>query len=592
MRTAIASTFAACLLSLTLTGQEDQAGFFGLERIWDIHLELEKADWTAMFPEEGVERRSMLRMFPSFPYKSGRVTIGDHKLEKVGVRFKGNSTFATTAGTLKRSFKLDFNREVPEQEFLGLTKLNLQCNALDGTQIKEAVSYQLYRDSGVPAGRTCFARVYLTIPGTLERAYLGLYTVVEQVDGRFARRTVGEGLILKPEGESLPYRGDTWNEEYERLYVPKSEVTPAEGATVIKLAQLYTRPDAEFLDGLEALMDVEQFLRYTAVTTILANTDSPLAIPHNYYLIVPSKTSRVTWIPWDLNLSLGGFSSMMGGGGAELSVMKPSRVKVFTRVLETPKYQARYKAIVQELIDGPCSAESMTAVIRRTAKVATSALEQEESRSEAVTDAGEELGGRRSRFGGMRGFGRRRDDVASLETFARNREKSVKDQLAGKSEGRSGGGLFGFGGGNRSRSGFGRSSVKGFQIRDALSGSGAFEPAKESFTEAEVKERIAPAFGAVDTDESGALSREELTASLRRQLQASRGSARVGRFDLAATRAKRAVSDLDTNDDQAVSPTEWEAGILRLLPEWDKNDDQRWDRQELNLAKPKDPGGF
>ena len=126
MRTAIASILAAGLLSLTLTGQEDQAGFFGLERIWDVHLELEEADWTAMFPEEGVERRSMLRMFPSFPYKSGRVTIGDHKLEKVGVRFKGNSTFATTAGTLKRSFKLDFNREVPEQEFLGLTKLNLQ----------------------------------------------------------------------------------------------------------------------------------------------------------------------------------------------------------------------------------------------------------------------------------------------------------------------------------------------------------------------------------------------------------------------------------------------------------------------------------
>ena len=217
-----AHLFCLAVLASSLCAQTNQDDFFGLDKIWDIHIQVARADWTQMFPKG---KRTATRMFGKFSYRTGNVTIGSHTLKGIGIRMKGNATFAANGGTLKKSLKLDFNRNNPKQRFLGMGKLNLQCNALDGTQIKEAVSYQVYRSCGVVAGRTCFARVFLTITGELKRAYLGLYTVVEQVDQRFAKRTLGGGLILKPDGETLIYLGPKWNDDYANAYHPKSTVT-------------------------------------------------------------------------------------------------------------------------------------------------------------------------------------------------------------------------------------------------------------------------------------------------------------------------------------------------------------------------------
>ncbi len=54
----------------------------------------------------------------------------------------------------------------------------------------------------MPAGRTAFAKVFITVPGCHDKAYAGLYTIVEQVDDRFLQEHFGAkgGLLLKPEG--------------------------------------------------------------------------------------------------------------------------------------------------------------------------------------------------------------------------------------------------------------------------------------------------------------------------------------------------------------------------------------------------------
>lgn len=585
----------ATLLSLALfspaqtprspTSQDD---FFGLDKMWDIHLTVARDVWTQMFPVSG-ERRSLFRMNGTFPYHKGDVQIGSHSFPGIGVRFKGNSTFRSTAGTLKRSFKLDFNRHDPEGNFLGLLKLNLQCNALDGTQIKEGASYSIYHAARVHAPRVCYARVYLTMPGTFEREYLGLYTVVEQVDSVFAKRTVGGGLIMKPEGETLAYRGEKWNEQYDLIYVPKSTVTEEMAKPVIELARLCKEADGDaFADGVEKVLDVESFLRYTAVTTLIVNTDSPLFLGHNYYLVVPKTTKKVICVPWDLNMSLGGLSRMMGGG-VDTSVMKPSRVKIFTKMLAVPRFQKRYREIVTELIDGPCSARSVTGAITRAVETAKSAIAEEAGRNESVTKAGEELGGRATRgFGSFRGFGGR-DDVAALMDFAKRREQSVRDQLAGKSQGRTLGGLFGGGGGNRG--GFGRSAPRGFQVRDVLAGSGVLDPSRQGFSLRDIQATVGSGFESIDANRSGSLDRDELTRVVRLQLKATRGSSKIGRFDLAGSRAKRAMSELDGNDDGAVTPDEWQATLERLLPGWDRDRDGVWTKEELKLAElPRDDG--
>ena len=48
--------------------------------------------------------------------------------------------------------------------------------------MNEVLAYRLYRDAGVPAPRTSYVRVSITVPGLYDRAYTGLYILVENVD--------------------------------------------------------------------------------------------------------------------------------------------------------------------------------------------------------------------------------------------------------------------------------------------------------------------------------------------------------------------------------------------------------------------------
>ena len=439
----------ASLAAQTVT-PPDQGGFFGLDKILDVRIVIDADGWRSMFPRgrppSGVQRTT-------FPYAKARVGIADYPEQEVGLRFKGNSTFWMTGGTLKRSFKIDFDRFHQRQAFLGLKKLSLNNNAMDGTQLRESVSYKAYRDSGVPAARTAFARVFLTITGEVDDEYLGFYTIIEQVDRRFLKRTLGQkGALVKPTWQVMEYYGDTWNADYERGYVPKTKVEPEQMQPLVELAGLirdhrsgWSRArvvteeqereiQARFAVRIERVLDVDAFLHYVAVTTLIGNQDSPFVFPHNYYLVIPDETKKVLWLPWDLNNSLGGLGFLGGRNVHQQSILKPTTQPIIARVLEVPQFRERYEKIVKKLIHGPCGAKQMLVNIELADRTSKEAIAREATRSEVVVRAGRLGGGTGSGRPNRLGFGLGRGP-ADLAKFVRLREKSVLDQLAGRSEG-------------------------------------------------------------------------------------------------------------------------------------------------------------
>src|SRR5262249_1313389 len=142
----------------------------------------------------------------------------------------------------------------------GLKSINLNAVAMDPTKAREALSYAVFRAAGVPAPRTAFAEVTLTVPGKYEREYLGLYTFVEQVDKTFlkARFKSSKGLLLKPERlRGLEYLGDDW-ERYKAQYRPKHEPSKKEARRVIAFAKLVNQADdTQFRKGIGSYLDVE-----------------------------------------------------------------------------------------------------------------------------------------------------------------------------------------------------------------------------------------------------------------------------------------------------------------------------------------------
>ncbi len=411
-------------------------GFFGLDRVWDVHLIISVDQWEAMQPRGVAATPTPPGQRPpgapgrlEFPWVAATLEWQSHRLEGVSVRFKGNSSFRASARDLKRPLKLDFNRFNTGQHFLGLTQLNLSNNAMDPSQAREALAYELFRSAGVPAARTAYLKVHLTVPGQMTRRYVGLYTAVEDVGKPFLKSWFGsaEGLLLKPEGfRGVPFLGDSWD-AYAGRAGAKGKPQAADTQRFIALARLVSQADdATFRQQISEYLDVDRFLRFLAVNGACANMDSLFAMGHNYYLYLDPRTRRFVYIPWDLNEAFGAF--MMTGGPdvqGDLSIRHPHAGSnpLIERILAVPEYDRAYRGHLAALIAGPMSVRAIDENLRRIEAACREAMAREKA-------AG--VGQWPPRFGpGPGGI-----DKPDIREMVARRVASINAQLAGTTEGR------------------------------------------------------------------------------------------------------------------------------------------------------------
>ena len=103
----------------------------------------------------------------------------------------------------------------------------------------------------MPAPRTALTEVTLTVPGRYDKAYLGLYTLVEPVDRVFLsdRFHTNKGVLFKPQGlRGLDFLGDEW-EKYKGPYQPQPEPTPEEAKRLIEFTRLVQRRRRAIQEG-------------------------------------------------------------------------------------------------------------------------------------------------------------------------------------------------------------------------------------------------------------------------------------------------------------------------------------------------------
>ncbi|MBN1063396.1 spore coat protein CotH [Clostridium botulinum] len=118
--------------------------------------------------------------------------------------------------------------------------------------------------------------------------------------------------------------------------------------------------------NLEEVLDVEEVLKYFAVNTFVINLDSYSgAMYHNYYLY--EKDGKCQILPWDLNLSFGGFGARGGNGGNQGNASSASSVINFpidnpvsgdlssmpliSKLLEVDEYKEMYHSYLKQIAD-------------------------------------------------------------------------------------------------------------------------------------------------------------------------------------------------------------------------------------------------
>jgi len=259
-------------------------------------------------------------------YRPCTVKVDGVSWNYVGIRYKGNSSLRSSWGrSLKMPFRIDmdeFESEHPEiknQRMYGFKRLTFSSGFSDNSLIREKVTADIFLKAGIPSAQTAFYRIYVDY-GEGQK-YFGLYTMVEAPDAPMLATQFKNpsGNLYKPSGNGAKLA------TFDQASFPKkTNETTSDWKDIQALfaALNADRSDpARWRAGLEQVLDVEGFLNWLAVNTLIQNWDTYGRMARNYYLYNDPTDQRLHWIPWDNNMALA--SSMGGPGGAFPGLPRP-----------------------------------------------------------------------------------------------------------------------------------------------------------------------------------------------------------------------------------------------------------------------------
>ncbi|HKU44513.1 MAG TPA: CotH kinase family protein [Polyangiales bacterium] len=312
------------------SGRNPSEYVFSQDAVRHYDVEVDAAQWADLKEHAYLEQ-----------YISARVKFEGETYGPIGIRFKGfrgslyNCFDFDESGTaVKRtcdrmSIKLSFDEYDEDGRFFGLKKLNFHAMRNDASLLRDRISYFLFRAFGVPAPRAVHAT--LSINGEDE----GLFSLVEQPDGRFARNAFADG------GEGNIYKERWPTTSTDREYFASGLESNRDVADVSAMQAfaeaLSTATDANIESVLREHTDFDALLRYLAVDRAINHWDGPLAfrcrpeseVPplppeveaaqrpalgwevcqnKNYYWYEETGTGRLRLVPWDMDVTWSSFS--------------------------------------------------------------------------------------------------------------------------------------------------------------------------------------------------------------------------------------------------------------------------------------------
>jgi spore coat protein CotH len=413
---------------------------FGLTRVWRFHLHLSAREWDTMQvrggrrPDPAADLHRPNGYGLRFPWASAELTAGGQVFPNAGLRYKGNFTYQASANLLGKPLRIDLGRYVQGRRFHGLKKLHLANGATDPTRAREALAFGVFRTAGVPAPRTAYAEVTLTVPGRFDQEFLGLYILIEHVGNAFLKERFGSagGLLLKPQGlRGLEHLGGEWP-PFANHYRPRTASGKGLRQRLIAFTRLVNGAgDGQFRKEIGSYLDVDEFLRYLAVNGLLVNLDSFLGFGHNYYLYLLPDTNRFIFIPWDVDLAFGHYpleSRPQKEVGLSIFLPHIGRNKLIDRLLGVPEIRQHYRKVLEELTATCFTKEKLLENLEAVERATKESLAREKEAGEA----------RRERVGRSR-VGPKGGGISgpsfSLRTFLEERTASVAAQLAGTGNG-------------------------------------------------------------------------------------------------------------------------------------------------------------
>ncbi len=286
-------------------------GLYDTDVLRTIFITFEENDW-----EEALEDFNNTDV--DIP---AQVSVDGQKLDKVGIRFRGNSSYMMVPRGSKRSFNLSVDMVNKGQKLLGFKTLNL-LNSNSDPSMMSSVLYAHISQQLFPSLRANFVKV------VINGESWGIYVNFEQFNKDFVESSFkvastkeNEGARWKVSGSpqadgGLRYLGDSVA-PYRQRFEIKSKDKPEDWLSLINLCRvLNTTPAAELEQSLAPILDVDGVLKFLALDVTSQNSDGYWTRASDYNLYKDPK-GVFHIIPHDTNEAFrsGGGPGMGGPGG-------------------------------------------------------------------------------------------------------------------------------------------------------------------------------------------------------------------------------------------------------------------------------------
>ncbi len=281
---------AVLLLSLavaTTAAAAESDALFDQTTLQEIRLRVNARDW-----------QDLRDHYLEDVYVPADLQWRDQIVRNIAIRSRGLSS----RSGVKPGLRLDMNRYVSGQRFLGLKALALDNLVTDPALVREMVAMTLFARMGEPVPREAFARVYVN------DGYAGVYAIVEALDTNFLTRTFGrdDGYLFERRfnGE---FRGEDLGDPiaYAAIFDPVTHEKATAAELYGPIAALF-REAAQPVDGawrerVEQFADLGQMIRHVAIETYLAEVDGILGYAgmSNLLLYRAAGSDRHRFLVWD-----------------------------------------------------------------------------------------------------------------------------------------------------------------------------------------------------------------------------------------------------------------------------------------------------
>ncbi|MBN8588578.1 MAG: CotH kinase family protein [Rhodothermia bacterium] len=333
------------------TGGKDLGGLYDESIIRTVELTFAESNWWTLLTQNYSTKTDLM----------GTMTVDGQSFQKVGVRFKGQTSY-NTGTSQKKSFNITLDAQIADQNWLGYKTLNLN-NAFEDKSFMREVLYLKQIRKHIPAAQANY--VQLKING----ADWGIYANVQQLDKQFIREwfqndngtrwradvtTTGTGGPGGPPGggwgdgtAAVNYLGSDTT-AYQKYYTLKSSTRSKPWEDLVQATDVLNNTASGSREAnYPNVLDIDRILWHLASEDLFSDDDSYIYKGKmDYYLYWDKETGRLLSHEYDGNSVMKSSTATWSPFYNETKVNYP----LMNKILAVPAYRQRYLAHLRTLM--------------------------------------------------------------------------------------------------------------------------------------------------------------------------------------------------------------------------------------------------